>query len=218
MSRLTLEEYIPLAYRTASARPEVKDLLPESIPDQMHAMTGILTEVGELLDAWKRYIWYGSKIDFVNLEEEIGDMCWYWALYMSSVLETCSEDVIQNIMFLVTQELKYAKLKPAGEKEQTLPQLSQYACYSLVHVVSNMASTQAQWDVLLAEDEDVLYAAELVADPLTFIIHLASIHGFDFEVVLYKNIEKLKARFPDKFTEEAALNRDLVKERKILEG
>jgi len=31
------------------------------------------------------------------------------------------------------------------------------------------------------------------------------------------NISKLKARFPEKFTEENALVRDLVKERQILE-
>lgn len=35
---------------------------------------------------------------------------------------------------------------------------------------------------------------------------------------LKKNIEKLKARYPVKFTEHHALNRDLKKERKILEG
>lgn len=32
------------------------------------------------------------------------------------------------------------------------------------------------------------------------------------------NIKKLKARYPNRFTEEAALNRDLVNERKILEN
>jgi hypothetical protein len=34
---------------------------------------------------------------------------------------------------------------------------------------------------------------------------------------LYNNIEKLKVRYPEKFTEEAALNRNLDKERKTLE-
>ena len=35
---------------------------------------------------------------------------------------------------------------------------------------------------------------------------------------LQKNIDKLKARFPEKFTKEKALNRDLNAERKILES
>jgi hypothetical protein len=42
--------------------------------------------------------------------------------------------------------------------------------------------------------------------------------GFDFADDLERNINKLKLRFPDKFTEEKALNRDLDGERKILEG
>ena len=33
-----------------------------------------------------------------------------------------------------------------------------------------------------------------------------------------KNIAKLKARYPEKFSKEKALNRDLEKEREILEG
>jgi len=39
----------------------------------------------------------------------------------------------------------------------------------------------------------------------------------DFESVMKTNIDKLSARYPDKFTEEAAKNRDLDKERAILE-
>lgn len=41
--------------------------------------------------------------------------------------------------------------------------------------------------------------------------------GGDFEEVMATNIAKLKARFPNKFTEEDAENRDLAKEREILE-
>jgi NTP pyrophosphatase (non-canonical NTP hydrolase) len=40
----------------------------------------------------------------------------------------------------------------------------------------------------------------------------------DFEETLKRNIAKLKARFPEKFTNENAINRDLETERKILEG
>lgn len=39
-----------------------------------------------------------------------------------------------------------------------------------------------------------------------------------FEEMLDRNVAKLKARFPDKFSEELALNRDLVTERQVLEG
>lgn len=40
----------------------------------------------------------------------------------------------------------------------------------------------------------------------------------NFEQILKKNIEKLKKRFPEKFSEEKAIKRDLVSERKALES
>lgn len=46
---------------------------------------------------------------------------------------------------------------------------------------------------------------------------LAKALGFTFEEVQQINIDKLRARFPDKFTEFDAQNRDLVKEREALE-
>ena len=42
--------------------------------------------------------------------------------------------------------------------------------------------------------------------------------GLNFEVDLQKNIDKLKARFPENFNSNDALNRNLDKERKILEA
>lgn len=47
---------------------------------------------------------------------------------------------------------------------------------------------------------------------------LANALGFTFEEVQKINIEKLRARFPDKFTEFDAKNRDLSAERKVLDG
>lgn len=36
--------------------------------------------------------------------------------------------------------------------------------------------------------------------------------------IIQQNVDKLKARFPDKFTEERAIERDLTNERRVLEG
>ncbi len=40
----------------------------------------------------------------------------------------------------------------------------------------------------------------------------------DFQTIMEKNIAKLKKRYPEKFTEDKALNRDLEAERKVLEN
>jgi NTP pyrophosphatase (non-canonical NTP hydrolase) len=42
------------------------------------------------------------------------------------------------------------------------------------------------------------------------------VKGVTWEGILDQNIAKLKARYPNKFSEESALNRDLEKEREVL--
>ena len=93
----------------------------------LHAAMGISTESGELMDAFKRKIFYGKDLDVVNLKEEIGDIMWYMAILLREL-------------------------------------------------------------------------------------------DLDFNEILQLNIDKLRARYPEKFTEFDALNRDLDKERAILEG
>jgi NTP pyrophosphatase (non-canonical NTP hydrolase) len=51
----------------------------------LHACVGMTTEVGELMDVMKKYIFYGKKPDFVNVEEELGDIMWYWAQAMDTL-------------------------------------------------------------------------------------------------------------------------------------
>ena len=43
-------------------------------------------------------------------------------------------------------------------------------------------------------------------------------YSADINIILYKNIAKLKARYGDKFSSERAINRDLETEKKILEN
>jgi len=45
--------------------------------DDMHHIVGILTELGELADPFKKWIAYRKEKDLVNVKEELGDMMWY---------------------------------------------------------------------------------------------------------------------------------------------
>jgi len=51
-------------------------------PDLLHAIMGCETEVGEMMDAIKRTIFYGKELDIVNVKEELGDLLYYVALAM----------------------------------------------------------------------------------------------------------------------------------------
>ena len=59
---------------------------------------------------------------------------------------------------------------------------------------------------------------EEVGDLLWYCAIILESLDTDFESVMQTNIDKLKARYPNKFTEESAVNRDLNKEREILEN
>lgn len=58
---------------------------------------------------------------------------------------------------------------------------------------------------------------EELGDVMFYIVNMCNINNWDLRDILQNNINKLKVRFPDKFTEENALNRDLTSERKELE-
>ncbi len=60
---------------------------------------------------------------------------------------------------------------------------------------------------LVEEAGDIMWYLAILADEL----------GVSFEDMWEKNIAKLRVRFPEKYTDERAENRDLVTERTVLE-
>ena len=64
---------------------------------------------------------------------------------------------------------------------------------------------------------DEVNLKEEAGDLLWYLAMLFRELDTDFTEVATTNINKLKARFPEKFTEEKAYVRDLITERKILE-
>lgn len=65
---------------------------------------------------------------------------------------------------------------------------------------------------------DVVNLAEEMGDQFWYLAGMARVLGYTgFDQIMQTNIDKLKARFPDKFTEDKALVRDLDNEREILE-
>lgn len=119
--------------KTASCDMEAirERLSDHNMIHMLHAAIGMCTESAELLDAVKRHIMYGADLDLVNIDEELGDTCWYQNLAMHAM---------------------------------------------------RMKGYYADWETVWA-----------------------------------KNVMKLRARYGEEFTEYRANNRDLKKEREILE-
>ena len=119
-TELTFEEYQKLSIRTCND-------LGDSTSNDTHMIFGMVTEVAELADAYKKHWAYGKDLDMVNVKEELGDLLFY---------------------------------------------------------ISNFAK----------------------------------FNNINLGEIMYTNVEKLKARYPEKFTNENATNRDLETERQILEN
>lgn len=64
---------------------------------------------------------------------------------------------------------------------------------------------------------DLVNVKEEIGDVAWYLANICNLHGWDLRDILDTNIKKLQARFPEKFTQENAINRNLKKERKILE-
>lgn len=76
------KQYICDAIKTESRDFSAMDerLSDDGTKRLLHAGIGLSTEAGEFLDALKKHIFYGKKLDRVNLAEEVGDLFWYTAI------------------------------------------------------------------------------------------------------------------------------------------
>ena len=85
-------EYQINARRTAKDECKIEKL--------SHALEGLISEVGEIADAIKKYKRYGQALDSENIREEVGDVLWYLAMLCDAVsasLEVCASDNIAKL-------------------------------------------------------------------------------------------------------------------------
>lgn len=130
-----------------------------------------------------------EKEDDVNIIEEHGDCNWYIA----------NECNIYNLSF------------------SQLYDVAQEMCTDYDPI--------SLGDIVDLHKKELAYGKEMDIDELEnnliiLIMRLMSVCEdwmFTYEDSLQRNIDKLQARYPEKFTSDKALNRDLEKERKILE-
>lgn len=86
---MTLEQYQLDAKRTLA-------VLPSKAEDIIHMECGIMSELGELTDCFKKWFAYGKEFDRVNAREELGDVCWYLANLANITSVTLAESSISQ--------------------------------------------------------------------------------------------------------------------------
>lgn len=198
------QAYIALAQRT-SAQQEVS---LEQFEERIKSFPEVLTllrrasALGASIDAAKKYVFYGRRA---------AESRWWQRPFQR----------LQGLLGRIEQRLrpqKYEKRMAALKKLSTEPYLT--LLHGLLGVVSEAGEMT---DALLEGLEsgaalDTVNFGEELGDQFWYLALLLTALKLDPASVASKNIAKLKARYPDKFTAERALNRDLLQERSILES
>lgn len=108
------------------------------------------------------------------------------------------------------------------EAKRTLPDLENEDL-NILHMLLGMQTEVAEladiWKKKIAYKKavDWINVKEEFGDLNFYLANFCNITGLSWENSLDINIQKLKIRYPDKFSTEQALNRNLKEERKTLE-
>ena len=174
-----------------------------------HACLGIITESAEIVDTVKKHVYYDKELDLNNINEEIGDLLWYIAILYREFpdLEMFETSFVFDGLEKTT-------------KERTTRQLI-IVCLNFNKYTANFVNLLQFLELQLSESDILikkLYSClSILIREIYLLIKLSNINlETDLETILDINIAKLKVRYPDKFTNELALNRYLDKEKEVL--
>lgn len=194
---MTFLKYVDLAKRT---RKDMGSLQMDTI----HMVLGVSGEVmGEFIDQLKKHYIYGKELDVINLGEELSDTMWYVAnMYDILDLKLLNDIVIPE------------SIKIGGHGSLLLPsiKMAKQINDTFYYLCSDIMDDQDSFK----EQDKEKYLEKIISIIIT-ITSLAAIWGIDLSKSLQNNIEKLKVRYPEKYTDEGAIVRNLEEERKKLE-
>ena len=192
----SLEEYRLLAARTLPDLGSLNNNL-------LHMEAGIAGEfLGETVDILKKTFAYKKPLDKVHLGEELADTVWYCAgvetINKLPEMAVCfTEESIAIIEAIKNQSITHIK-----ESVETRNSSIETECLGLILANKGAVDSTNRGAILAI---------------VGICMGICEVLEIDFWQALTNNISKLQVRYPEKFTEEAALNRDLVAERAELE-
>lgn len=154
--------------------------------DMEHVGLGLTTEAGEFATVTKRVRVYGKPLDahmVANAREELGDYVWYLALWLT----------------LVGIELYGFELMEQGELDEVVGRMPSA-------LSAGVLAMQGAASVALMASSGEIDATEVDGIKLGFAGFLIACQALAFDPVevLKENIEKLRLRFPEKYSDEAA--------------
>ncbi len=182
---MKLSEYFKESGRTRSGQVDII----------RHAVIGMGTEAGELLDAYKKHFAYGLPLDITNVKEEIGDIFWYISLAFSAC---------KNAESFIRSYSRSLSISKAVDPKFMFT----YFC-DVFYDTGLLANDAMNDKFVLGRNMRIL---------IEDILLLCAALNISAEECLDINIAKLKKRYKGEWTVAEAVTRDLASERKILEG
>ena len=194
---MNFKEYAPLAMRTCKSLPFTDHI--------NHMGLGIVGEMGEIVDQLKKAYVYGKAIDQVNIVEEVGDVAYHVAgvvQFYPNLHSFIESDELKN-------SINYEKL---AEAKSNITRTILLNTMSAANLVVDMG-------ILADEAGEPSDEGEEVAKTLCmFLFATAVLLEVDLSQVFEVNIAKLAKRYGDKYSDYAAINRDIDAERAVLEA
>lgn len=190
MTQVTLSNYRDLAVRTAK-------MFPDTPANLTHVALGLMTEPGEL-SLTVANAWMHMPFDAENMCEELGDTCWYAAL-------ACA---------LFGWDFEGLFLDPSTASEAS-PSLAAavlgrnpVALQLMINHFAGECGSIIKSHVMYGKALDVDLLKRNLELLMTTVSLQASFHQIPFASgVLTSNIEKLRQRYPEKYTDDAAIAR-----------
>lgn len=197
------QEYALLARRTLKELPTFRQHM-------LHMGLGVAGEFGELIDAAKKVFVYGKPYDHTNSVEEAGDTLWY---------------IVNMLQELQVEPVYMQRALDRGfiHGTQLQQQINIWDDFVLAEMLLawNKAMADQCADLARLDPNGVpgTSAAVVIIEALAGNVGvLCGVLGIDVGHVMQINIEKLAKRYGEKYSDVAALNRDLGAERAVLEG
>lgn len=188
---MTPNEYVQNALRTES---KIDKLVTNEYA--IAALLDVIIAAGNMLDQFKKNTFYNKPFDEIKFNQH-------------------RDNVIDAIQYF----RDIPALKHPTKVKLVVEDINPRLFHGAVGIITEATEVaEGLKKVFDGQKADTTNLMEEVGDLSWYEAILVDSLNGDLEQVMERNVAKLKARFPDKFTSEDALNRDLEKERAILEG
>jgi len=189
-------EYLPLAEKTLSTQFNCSE---ESNQKLLHSCIGSLTEIQEILENYENGILITDSNKQGSVAEESADIFWYLSILFREL----------NIQIIEKEEHSFI-----------LDEFNVNRPFDLLleFIKENLKLLDIlKKKIYYNKDMNIEVVKKLSINMFYLLNYYCEKNNTNVSDILDKNINKLKARYGEKFSSERAINRDLETEREILE-